>query len=113
MTVSSVHHSRRTSLEGFAWIGRAAGTILCLAGVVILTVALRSGLYEYFHGGGQALRGLSEFLMTTDGLSLAEIAAVAVLGLATTSSVMLGAVLGFIFRFPSCWLECSPSRPVR
>jgi CRP-like cAMP-binding protein len=77
-----------------------AGTILCLAVVVVLAVALRSGLYEYFHGGGQALKSLLEFLITKDGLALGEIAAVAVLGLATTSSVMLGAVLGLYIPFP-------------
>src|SRR5216683_1332569 len=100
MTASSVHLSERTAVAGFARIGRVAGTILCLAGVVVLAVALRSGLYEYFHGGGRALRGLSEVLMTTGGLSLTEIAAVGLLGLATTSSVMLGAVLGLYLPFP-------------
>ena len=38
--------------------------------------------------------------MTTSGLSLAEIAAVGLLGLVTTSSVMLGAVLGLYLPFP-------------
>jgi len=100
MTISSVHLSERTAVAGFARIGRVAGTILCLAGVVVLAVALRSGIYEYFHGGGRALRGLSEILMTAGGLSLNDIVAVALLGLATTSSVMLGAVLGLYLPFP-------------
>ncbi|MEA2811869.1 MAG: hypothetical protein QOJ17_6010 [Rhodospirillaceae bacterium] len=100
MTTSNVHLSERTAAEGFARIGRVVGTILCLAGVVVLAVALRSGIYEYFHGGGRALRSLSEVLMTTGGLSLIDIAAVALLGLATTSSVMLGTVLGLYLPFP-------------
>ena len=100
MTAGSVHVSDRSAVEGLARIGRVVGTILCLAGVVVLAVALRSGLYEYFHGGGRALRGLSEVLMPTGGLSLAEIAAVGLLGLVTTSSVMLGAVLGLYLPFP-------------
>ena len=100
MTASSVHLRERPAAAGFARIGRVAGTLLCLAGVVVLAVALRSGLYEYFHGGGRALRGLSEILMTTGGLSLTDIMAVALLGLATTSSVMLGAVLGLYLPFP-------------
>ncbi|MEA2849430.1 MAG: hypothetical protein QOG78_4711, partial [Rhodospirillaceae bacterium] len=100
MTTSNVHLSERTAAEGFARIGRVVGTILCLAGVVVLAVALRSGIYEYFHGGGRALRSLSEVLMTTGGLSLIDIVAVALLGLATTSSVMLGAVVGLYLPFP-------------
>ena len=100
MTASSVHLRERPAAAGLARIGRMAGTLLCLAGVVVLAVALRSGLYEYFHGGGRALRGLSEILMTTGGLSLIDLAAVALLGLATTSSVMLGAVLGLYLPFP-------------
>jgi hypothetical protein len=100
MTASSVHLPERTATRGFARIGRGAATILCLAAIVVLTVALRSGLYEYFHGGGRALRGLSEVLMATGGLSLGEIAAVGLLGLMTTSSVMLGAVLGLYLPFP-------------
>jgi CRP-like cAMP-binding protein len=100
MTISSVHHAGRTRVEGFARIGRAARTLLCLAGVVIIAVALRSGLYEYFHGGGRALRGLSESLMTADGFFFTDIMSVALLGLATTSSVMLGAVLGLYIPFP-------------
>ena len=85
MTVSSVHLPERTAAQGFSRIGRLAVTILCLAGVVVLTVVLRSGLYEYFHGGGWALRSLAEVLMTTvGGLSLVEIAAVGLLGLVTT-----------------------------
>src|SRR5260370_30348403 len=100
MTTSSVHLRERLATVGLARIGRVAGTLLCLAGVVVLAVALRSGLYEYFHGGGRALRGLSEVLMTTGGLSLTNIIAVALLGLAPTSSVMLGAVLGLYLPFP-------------
>jgi len=100
MTASSVHLRERPAAAGRARIGRVAGTLLCLAGVVVLAVALRSGLYEYFHGGGRALRGLSEILMTTGGPSLTDIVAVALLGLATTSSVMLGAVLGLYLPFP-------------
>ena len=57
MTAGSVHVSDRSAVEGLARIGRVAGTILCLAGIVVLAVALRSGLYEYFHGGGRALTG--------------------------------------------------------
>ena len=100
MTASSIHLRERPAAAGLARIGRVAGTLLCLAGVVVLAVALRSGLYEYFHGGGRALRGLSEILMTTGGLSLTDIVAVSLLGLATTSSVMLGAVFGLYLPFP-------------
>ena len=100
MTVSSVHLRERTAAQGFSRIGRLAATLLCLAGVVVLTVALRSGLYEYFHGGGRTLRGLSEVLMTTGGHSLGALVAVGLLGLVTTSSVMLGAVLGLYLPFP-------------
>jgi hypothetical protein len=38
--------------------------------------------------------------LTPDGLPLADIVAVAALGLATTSSVMLGAVVGLYIPFP-------------
>ena len=100
MTVSSVHLRERTAAQGFSRIGRLAATLLCLAAVVVLTVALRSGLYEYFHGGGRTLRGLSEVLMTTGGHSLSALVAVGLLGLVTTSSVMLGAVLGLYLPFP-------------
>ncbi len=34
---------------------RLAGTLLCLAGVAALVVALRLGIYEYFHGDGRLL----------------------------------------------------------
>jgi hypothetical protein len=34
---------------------RLAGTLLCLAGVAVLVVALRLGVYEYFHGEGRVL----------------------------------------------------------
>jgi hypothetical protein len=36
-------------------VGRLAGTLLCLAGVAALVVALRLGVYEYFHGEGRVL----------------------------------------------------------
>jgi len=45
-----------------ARIGRAALVILVLAGVVVLTVALRFGIYIYFHGDGRLLKGLSDLL---------------------------------------------------
>jgi hypothetical protein len=34
---------------------RLAGTLLCLAGVAVLVVAVRLGVYEYFHGDGRLL----------------------------------------------------------
>ena len=100
VTAGSVHVSDRSAVERLARISRVAGTILWLAGIAVLVATFRYGVYEYFHGGGRALRGLSEVLMTLGGPSLTEIAAVALLGLATTSSVMLGAVLGLYVPFP-------------
>ena len=100
MTAGSVRVSDRSAVEALVRIGRVAGTLLCLAAVVVLAVALRSGLYEYFHGGERTLRDLAGVLMTPSGLSPAEIAAVGLLGLLTTSSVMLGAVLGLYLPFP-------------
>ena len=100
MSTNSVHLPERSAVAGLARIGRVAATILCLAGVVVIAVALRSCLYEYFHGSGRVLRDLSEVLVTTGGLSLAEIAAVGLLGLVTTSSVILGAILGLYLPFP-------------
>ena len=37
---------------------RLAGTILCLAAVAVLVVALRLGMYEYFHGEGRVIAWL-------------------------------------------------------
>jgi hypothetical protein len=37
---------------------RLVGTLLCLAAVAFLVVALRLGVYEYFHGDGQVLAWL-------------------------------------------------------
>jgi hypothetical protein len=46
-------------------VGRAvrlAATLLCLAGVAVLVVALRLGIYEYFHGEGRVLAWAWEVL---------------------------------------------------
>jgi len=34
---------------------RLAATLLCLAGVAVLVVVLRFGIYEHFHGEGRVL----------------------------------------------------------
>jgi hypothetical protein len=39
----------------FGNVVRLAGTLLCLAGVAVLAVALRLGVYEYFHGEGRVV----------------------------------------------------------
>jgi len=61
LTAGSARLPERPGAEGIARIGRVVGTLLCLAGVVILAVALRSGLYEYFHGEtGEEVRSKPE-----------------------------------------------------
>jgi hypothetical protein len=41
---------------------RLIGTLLCLAVVAFLVVALRFGVYEYFHGEGRVLAWLWDAL---------------------------------------------------
>ena len=45
-----------------AYVARLMATLLCLASIAVLAVALRFGLYDYFHGSGRLLKGLSDLL---------------------------------------------------
>jgi CRP-like cAMP-binding protein len=83
MTVDKVQLSERTALEGHAAIRGAVATALCLAGAAALAAAFLYGNDGRLHG-----------------LAATDIMSVALLGLATTSSVMLGAVLGLYVPFP-------------
>jgi hypothetical protein len=40
----------------------AVALTILLGAIAFVAVALRFGVYEYFHGDGRILRGLSEFL---------------------------------------------------
>jgi len=51
----TLHRTRRVALRKGA---RLARTILCLAAVAVLVVALRLGVYEYFHGEGRVIAWL-------------------------------------------------------
>jgi hypothetical protein len=45
-----------------AYVARLMATLLCLASIAVLAVALRFALYDYFHGSGRLLKGLSDLL---------------------------------------------------
>ena len=55
MTASHVHHVAPDTANAVRSGLRLAGTLLCLAAVAILVVALRLGVYEYFHGEGRVV----------------------------------------------------------
>ena len=52
---SHVHNAAPNTTIAVRNGARLAGTILCLAAAAVLVVALRLGVYEYFHGGGRVL----------------------------------------------------------
>ena len=55
MTASHVHDVAPHTAVAVRNGVRLTGTILCLAVVAVLVVALRLGVYEYFHGEGRVL----------------------------------------------------------
>jgi hypothetical protein len=55
MIGSSAHFPEPVSAAALANVGRLVRTILCLAGISLLVVVLRYGIYEYFHGDGRML----------------------------------------------------------
>jgi hypothetical protein len=61
MAISETHFTP-PSTAAIAKVVRLAATLLCLAGVAILVVALRFGTYEYFHGEGRVLAWVWEVL---------------------------------------------------
>ena len=58
MTASRVHEAVQDGPAAVRNGTRLARTLLCLAIVAFLVVALRLGVYEYFHGEGHVLRWL-------------------------------------------------------
>lgn len=55
MTASHVHDVAPDTAVAVRNGARLVGTILCLAAVAVLVVALRLGVYEFFHGEGRVL----------------------------------------------------------
>lgn len=55
MTESHVHDVAPDMALAVRNGARLAGTTLCLASIAVLVVALRFGVYEYFHGEGRVL----------------------------------------------------------
>jgi len=66
MTAIEIHSASRIASPNpavaIANVARLARTLLCLAGVAILVVVLRFGIYEYFHGEGRPLAWAWEIL---------------------------------------------------
>jgi hypothetical protein len=66
MTASEIHSAPRIAspnpAAAIANVARLARTLLCLAGVAVLVVVLRFGVYEYFHGEGHVLAWVWEIL---------------------------------------------------
>ena len=58
MIASRVHFPGFVPAAVLAKAGRLMRTILCLAGIAFVVVALRYGLYDHFHGDGRTLSGL-------------------------------------------------------
>ena len=55
MIAREIHVASPDATVALSNVARLAGTLLCLAGVAALVVALRLGVYEYFHGDGRVL----------------------------------------------------------
>jgi hypothetical protein len=62
MAVSETHIASPSPAAAIANVARLARTLLCLAGVAVLVVMLRLGIYEYFHGEGRVLAWAWEVL---------------------------------------------------
>jgi hypothetical protein len=62
MIASGIHIAAPGLAAALGNVARLSRTLLCLAGVAALVVALRFGVYEYFHGGGQVLAHLRDAL---------------------------------------------------
>jgi hypothetical protein len=59
---SHVHNAAPNTTIAVRNGARLAGTILCLAAAAVLVVALRLGVYEYFHSEGRMLAWLWDAL---------------------------------------------------
>ena len=55
MMANRIHVAESDAAAAVSAVGRGLRTLLCLAVVAVLVVALRFGLYDYFHGGGRSL----------------------------------------------------------
>lgn len=55
MIAREIHIAQPGATAALNNLARLAGTLLCLAGVAVLAVALRFGVYEYFHGEGRVV----------------------------------------------------------
>ena len=62
MTASHVHDSTPDTAVAVRNGARLAGTLVCLATVAVLVVAVRLGVYEYFHGEGRVVAWLWDAL---------------------------------------------------
>jgi hypothetical protein len=66
MTATEIHSVPRIAspnpAAAIADVTRLIGTLLCLAGVAVLVVVLRFGIYEYFHGEGHVLARIWEII---------------------------------------------------
>jgi hypothetical protein len=66
MTATEIHGAPRivspNPAAAIADVARLIGTLLCLAGVAVLVVVLRFGIYEHFHGEGHVLAWIREIL---------------------------------------------------
>lgn len=58
MAVSHVHDAAPDTSVAVRNGARLGGTILCLAAAAVLVVALRLGVYEFFHGEGRLIAWL-------------------------------------------------------
>ena len=55
MVGNRVRQPRSLPPATLAEAGRVAASTACLIGITVLAVALRYGLYEYFHGDGRTM----------------------------------------------------------
>ena len=62
MIAREIHFAQSGATAALNNVVRLTGTLLCLAGVAVLVVVLRFGIYEYFHGEGQVLAWAWEIL---------------------------------------------------
>jgi hypothetical protein len=58
MIAREIHIAQPGATAALNNVARLAAILLCLAGVAALVVALRLGVYEYFHGDGRVLTWL-------------------------------------------------------
>ncbi|MFI5001817.1 MAG: hypothetical protein ACHQK9_18195 [Reyranellales bacterium] len=58
MTAIRLHAAKPVRAEAMGQAARVVLTLLGLAGLIVLVLALRYGIYDYFHSGGRVLAGM-------------------------------------------------------